>query len=224
MRQESECGLRAIRVVVLDDHPLVASGLKLNLDVEPDIEVVGTFHASRALMAAMRRSPCDVLLADYLLGENEPDGALLIEHLHALFPALRILVCSVHLSPAVVCACLDAGASGFFAKSSSLLELAPAVRAAARGVLYLSSEVRRMVARRFEVSRQAGMPPPLARLTLKEFEVVRCSLQGLSPTQIATKFSRSVKTISGHKITAFRKLGADSDAALFRMRKQLEGL
>ncbi|MGI4900278.1 MAG: response regulator, partial [Janthinobacterium lividum] len=196
----------SVRVMLLDDHPVVRCGFERRLRREPDLDIAGAFASSRELMAALRRGACDVVVLDYLLLIDDIDGALLIRHLRILHPTVRILVSTSYVNAPTISACLRAGATGFFCKSEKLDELVYAIRTVARGNEYLGREARGALGR---ASAEGGIASPLgeAGLTLKELEVVRCCLHGMSVTLIARKFRRSVKTVSGHKVAAYRKLG-----------------
>jgi two-component system capsular synthesis response regulator RcsB len=213
-----------VRVMLLDDHPVVRCGFERRLACEADIAVVGSYENSRELMAALRRERCDVLVLDYLLDSDDIDGALLVRYVQILHPQVRMLMSSAYVNGPTINACLKAGATGFFSKSAWLEELVRGVRAVAAGETFLGRDAETVIAERKAARGNTRRRPIEMRLTLKEQEVLRCCLQGLSVTKIAAKFRRSVKTVSGHKVAAFRKLGIESDAKLFLARKKLEGL
>jgi DNA-binding NarL/FixJ family response regulator len=165
------------------------------------------------MMAALRSTPADVLLIDYALGCNDIDGLNLIRALRVRFPDSRILVSSSHDNPATTALALKAGAAGFVGKSRELGELVQVIRQVASGPPQAGA-----------VLAPDGSPAHGAALSPREQEVLRCCLDGMSVTQIAAKFSRSVKTISGQKQAALRKLGVRNDSELFKMRGPLANL
>jgi DNA-binding NarL/FixJ family response regulator len=128
---------------------------------------------------------------------------------------------------------LRCGASGFIGKDSDPGHLLDGVRTVATGIAYLEPQMATLLEDR-NISTQAPQAPAkdsksaidvlikTNNLTLREREVLRCCLAGMSVTQVADKFSRSIKTISTQKQSAFRKLGLGSDNELFRIRSQLE--
>ena len=224
---------QTVRIALLDDHAVVRYGLAGRLAEEPDFQVVGMFATSKELMAALRTTPADLLLIDYSLGANDIDGINLIRALKVRFPDSKILVSSSHYNPATVALAMKAGARGFVGKSQELSELIQAVRTVALGRVHLShamaAELSSMV---FvdNIDKAAigeAVPDSLAEhseLSPREREVLRCCLDGMSVTEIAEKFARSVKTISGQKQSAFRKLGVRNDSELFKIQHQLEDL
>lgn len=217
-----------LRIAVLDDHSLIQMALQLRLSREPDFSVVGAFSSSRELIAALARMPVDLLVLDYALGAAELDGLHLIGLIRRRFPAMSILVASSAETPSVVNLSLAAGANGFFGKSEDAELLVEGIRRVAQGHVYVSPALS---------YRLGGMPGTLRRpllaasgeqrlldepaLSPKEREVLRCCLDGMSVSQISRKFMRSMKTISGQKQSAYRKLGIRSDAELFKLQHSL---
>ncbi|MBV8625738.1 MAG: response regulator transcription factor [Herbaspirillum sp.] len=231
----------AMRIALLDDHAVVRYGLAMRLAEEPDLDVVGAFATSKELMAALRTVQADLLLIDYALGSNDIDGLNLIRALRVRFPRSKILVASAHHNPATVALAMKAGAGGFVGKSQELGELIQAVRAVGRGRQYLNvamvaalSSMQQAESGSGQASdgrRLSGSAPPASRalaelssLSPREREVLRCCLEGLSVTEIAEKFTRSVKTISGQKQSALRKLGVRSDHELFKIAYHIKDL
>ncbi len=229
----------AMRIALLDDHAVVRYGLAMRLAEEPDLDVVGAFATSKELMAALRTVQADLLLIDYALGSNDIDGLNLIRALRVRFPRSKILVASAHHNPATVALAMKAGAGGFVGKAQDLGELIQAVRAVGRGRQYLNvamvaalSSMQQAESGASQASRSlSGSAPPASRalaelssLSPREREVLRCCLEGLSVTEIAEKFTRSVKTISGQKQSALRKLGVRSDHELFKIAYHIKDL
>lgn len=225
--------LARLRVALLDDHAIIRSGFANRLSTERDIEVVALYGSSRELLAGLRNETVDVLVLDYTLQQDELDGLNLIRLLRIRFPDIRILIFSATESPATISLSLRAGVRGFLGKSQELDELLVAVRTVAAERIYLD----KMIA--LDLGHVPGyrddedsdtdtadgrgavlVSNPL--LSPREQEVLRCCLQGMSVSQIAIKFTRSRKTISGQKQSAFRKLGVSSDIELFKIRSELE--
>lgn len=212
-----------LRVAILDDHSLIRLALKSRLAREAEFTVVGIYSGSAQLLSALRETEIDLLILDYKLHDGELDGLNLIRLLHKQYPALRILISSSEERPAVINLAISSGAGGFFGKSQPVDDLITAIRTTAAGRLYLSSRA----SFELEVLPVSGTEPQNAGdfsflnnplLSPKEKEVLRCCLEGMGVTQIADKFSRSRKTISGQKQSAFRKLGIRGDAELFKLQ------
>jgi two-component system capsular synthesis response regulator RcsB len=216
--------MKRLRIALLDDHAVVRHGLVVRLTAEPDIDVVGAYSTSRELMAGLLLEPADVLLLDYALGPDELDGVSLIRALRAKFPDCPILVLSTYHEPATVALALRVGARGFVGKGEEMAELVKALRKVESGAVYLSAEMSYRVAEAsttFDAREGDDGADALllgAALSAREREVIRCYLAGMTVTEIAEKFKRSIKTISSQKTTAFRKLGVTSNNELFKIR------
>ena len=213
---------RAWRVALVDDHPFVRDAYASLIDAEPDMAVVGSFGSSRDLTAAFRQTPVDVVLLDYRLADEDIDGVSLIQRLRAHFSATRLLVCSASDNEPTIHASLLAGAHGFVSKRAVVTDCLTAIRAVAGGLRYVNGNVypRESATADGPAEWAPPMRAPLG-LSIKEFDVLRCSLQGLSPSLIARKLRRSIKTVSGHKLAAYRKHGVETDPQLFLIRRQL---
>jgi len=200
----------SVRVALLDDHALVLKGLIAHLEKIPSILIVGSHGASQPFRAMLAAMPVDVALIDYSLAMDDIDGVALIKLLRASHPALRILVVSAHGSRLVIRSLLQAGAHGFVAKSQEPDEIIRAIDAVMTGREYLPPGI------------MSGLiDNPMAGLSPREWEVVRCVLEGLSVTQIANKFNRSLKTVSTQKTAAYRKLAIGADNELHMLRAYL---
>ena len=219
----------ALRIALLDDHALIREALSVRLSAETDFALHGVYATSAELLEALRQEELDLLVLDYQLGDGELDGLRLISLLRQRYPAMRVVIFSSAERPATVHMSIRAGASGFVGKSQNTDDLLKAIRVTALGRLYLSPTMAAELEKLPEPEALEGgdslsSEPGLlnySELSPKESEVLRCCLEGLSVNQIALKFSRSKKTISGQKQAAFRKLGIRTDAELFKLQAQL---
>jgi two-component system, NarL family, captular synthesis response regulator RcsB len=215
-----------LRLMLLDDHEVVRRGLEILLAQETYFEIAGSFTTSQELFAALQKERADVLVVDYSLGPAEVDGLNLIRALKVRFPHEKILVVSAHYNTATVALAMKAGAKGFVGKAQGHSELVTAIRAVAMGKTYLSPEMAFEIAGGRESTSLLTDERALTddvKLSPREREVLRCYLDGMSVSQIAAKFSRSITTISAQKSAAFRKLGIRTDSELFKIRHLLEG-
>ena len=223
---------KPVRVAVLDDHPMVRTVFEMCLKQEADIELIGTWGSSGEIFNQLKQSTVDVLVLDFLLGENELDGLALVKQLRNHYPDQNILISSSMESPAIVKMVLSAGVKGFIGKSHKMQEIIHAIRQVAQGRLYLSQEVayevehlyvvnEKALQENFDLGIKGNMYEKVKLLSPREVEVVRCFLDGLSVSQIAVKFKRSRKTVSGQKQSALKKLGLRSDSELFKYSHDL---
>ncbi|MEB5838129.1 response regulator transcription factor [Pantoea dispersa] len=218
------------QIAVLDDHPLIGKAMQYRLAQEPQLDLAGAFAQRQQLMAFLQRHPLDILVLDYMLGEDQLDGLQMVKQLRLHYPQLKILVSSAVEKPAIVQLLLKAGVQGFVGKSHDQEVLIDAIHQICRGKRFLTPDMM-LELDKFQESdremhdyltpRQAGddITLLLRELSPREIEVIRCYLDGLSITQIAGKYARSRKTISGQKQTALRKLGLRSDLELFKYKQ-----
>ncbi|WP_445177505.1 response regulator transcription factor [Pseudomonas sp. McL0111] len=221
-----------LRIALLDDHALIRDALKIRLSLETDFKVTGIYTTSRDLIEGLREQPTDLLIFDYQLAEGELDGLRLIKSIRIQHPELRIVIFSSAERAATVNMCIRAGANGFVGKSQETDELLRAIRMAALDRIYLApaiaAELEKLpIPQSTENDHEFDGDQALVdypELSPKEREVLRCCLEGLSVSQVAAKFSRSRKTISGQKQAAFRKLGIKTDTELFKLQVHLKSL
>ncbi|MCK3865571.1 response regulator transcription factor [Pseudomonas sp. B329] len=216
--------MKPIRIALLDDHAVVRHGLANTLAAEADFEVIGVYEKSRDLIAGLGRVSADLLLLDFSLSPDELDGVSLIRALRIKFPGCHILVLSAHFDPATVGLAMRVGARGFVGKSEDMEQLVKAIRKVASGAVYLSTSMTYLLAETVtsDTRKDSGeIPDALAQagLTSREQEVIRCYLAGMTVSEIADKFNRSIKTISTQKASAFRKLGVTSNNELFKLNR-----
>ncbi|MBT2375389.1 response regulator transcription factor [Pseudomonas fluorescens] len=221
-----------LQIALLDDHALIREALKIRLSTESDFRVTGVYAGSAELLEGLRRERADLLVLDYQLSEGELDGLRLIQLLRSHYPEMRILIFSSVERPATVNMAIRAGANGFFGKSQETEELMRAIRIVAQEHLYLSPSMAAELdstpitsvapAEDGAPSNNIGALTDYPALSPKEREVLRCCLEGMSVSQIAGKFLRSRKTISGQKQAALRKLNVRTDTELFKLHLDLK--
>jgi two-component system, NarL family, response regulator NreC len=191
------------RVLIADDHETVREGLRLLLDAQPDIEVVGQAADGRQALDEIRRLHPQVVVMDISMpGVN---GLAATRAAKTVAPDVAVIALSRHTDEAYVQDLLGAGASGYVLKQSASTELLQAIRAAAAGERYLDST---LVARHANayLSRHTNRPPG-ATISERESNVLRMMAVGHSNKEIGSALEISVKTVEVHKANAMRKLG-----------------
>ncbi len=203
-----------LRVLLVDDHPLVRAALRAELQVAfGDVQVVEAGCASEALAALAARRP-DLLLLDVNLpGES---GLDLARRIRASHRRIRILMVAAEVDPWTVNEALEAGACGFVAKTNPGGVLRDAVRAVLAGQVFLCPDAQ-VARQRVEPGRGAtGDPPGPAVLSTREREVLRYLAHGENTKSIAALLQISPKTVETHRQHIMRKLGTNNVAALTR--------
>jgi DNA-binding NarL/FixJ family response regulator len=189
-----------IRVLVVDDHPVVRSGLVGMLDIEDDLEVVGeAADGEEAVLRVAALAP-DVVLMD--LRMPRLDGAGATARIVADHPSTRVLVLTTYDTDADIVRAVEAGATGYLLKDTPRAQLVDAVRAASRGETVLAPPVAARL-----VSRMRA--PALEALTPREVQVLAAVARGLSNGEIGRSLFIGEATVKTHLLRAFAKLGVD---------------
>ncbi|HUF01877.1 MAG TPA: response regulator transcription factor [Gaiellaceae bacterium] len=201
----------SIRVLIVDDHAVVRSGLRRVLDAEPDIETVAEApSAERAVFEALEHKP-DVVLMDVVMpGKSGIEGMPAV--LQAV-PEARVLVLSMQDDPHYVREAFEAGASGYVLKDAADTEVVGAIRAVAAGERYVHPVLgARLVTAEADERRRAESDP----LSEREREVLRLLALGHTNQEIAAQLYISVRTAETHRAHIMRKLSLSSRAQLVR--------
>lgn len=194
-----------IRVLVVDDHEMLASSLAQVLDSEPDIVSVGTAPSLERAKSLIRNAAPDVVLLDQRLPDG--DGVATLGELRALRPEAQFVVLTASAADSVLVAALEAGAAGFLSKTRSLGEVTSAIRAAATGEAVISPEMLSRLLSRLHRPAQRSVGQDL---TEREREVLGLLAGGLTNAAIAERLFVSVHTVRNHIANLSAKLGAHS--------------
>jgi two-component system response regulator NreC len=200
-----------IRILIVDDHAVVRSGLRRVLEAEPDLEVVGEApDAERAVFEAIEHTP-DVVLMDVVMPGKSGVEALPV--LRGAVPDAKVLFLSMQDDPRYVRDAFDAGASGYVLKEAADVEVVAAVRAVAAGEQYINPALgARLVSADAEARRRAELDP----LSDREREVLRLLALGHTNQEIAKMLYISVRTAETHRMHIMQKLRLSSRAELVR--------
>jgi two-component system, NarL family, response regulator NreC len=207
-----------IRVLMADDHAMLRAGLRLMINAQPDLEVVGeAANGHEALSLAGTLAP-DVLTLDLTM----PGGSSIkmIERLRRECPRCRVLVVTMHDDPAYVRAALAAGGSGYVVKSAPEAELLTAIRAVSRGRTFVGLDLANDTGHTAS-GPQAGegsacTSGPASPLSQREREVLELLAQGHTNQAIGDRLFLSVKTIETYRARIAEKLGLRTRADIIR--------
>ncbi len=192
-----------VRIVLVDDHPVVRAGLRAIIEGQDDLSVVGEagdLAAAERVVAAERP---DVVLMDLSLGDG-PGGAEVTARLTALAQPPRVLVLTTYDTESDIIRALDAGAQGYLLKDAPPEELWSGIRSVARGETVLASSVAATLVRR------STSPGPL--VTEREVEVLELLSRGLGNKEMARELFVSEATVKSHLSHIYTKLGVDTRA------------
>ncbi|MBL8982230.1 MAG: response regulator transcription factor [Gemmatimonadetes bacterium] len=195
-----------IRVVLADDHTIVRAGLKAVLGTARDIDVVGEARDGKEAIALVDRFHPDVVVMD--LSMTGMDGATATKEIVAKGEDTRVLVLTMHPEEEFLVPLLEAGAAGYLVKSAADRELVDAVRAVAKGDVFVRPTAARVLAKGLtRKDPQDADRDRYARLTERERDVLRLTAQGYSAPEIGERLFISPKTVDTYKQRINEKLG-----------------
>lgn len=201
-----------IRLIVVDDHPIVRQGLASALEDEADFEVVGAVSSAEEALSLVARLTPEVVLLDLELPGI--GGIEAIPGLIGASPATKVLVFTAYDNDERVLGALRAGARGYLLKGAAVADIARAIRDVASGGSALEPRVAAKLVATLRPSRTIG------HLTDREREVLRLVAQGLPGKQIARALDISERTVKFHTSSILRKLGADNRAQAVALATQ----
>ncbi len=207
-----------IRVLLADDHAVLRAGLRLLLEAEPDIVVVGEAADGRQAVTLVRELQPDVLLLD--LSMPHLGGLDALGELCRLAPECRVLVLTMHNDEGYLRRALAAGAAGYVLKQADDRELLVALRAVARGEVYVPPALAPALLEDLIPRRQKILSPPHERLSDREEEVIRLVAQGYTSQEVADRLRLAVTTVETYRARAMQKLGLRGRAQLVRYALQ----
>jgi two-component system, NarL family, invasion response regulator UvrY len=201
-----------IRVLLVDDHKLVRTGIRLILEDTPDVRVAGEAGSGESAIGLSRELEPDVVLMDVSMpgiGGLEATRKLL-----AVQPSVKVIVVSVHATEPFPLRLMEAGAQGYLTKDCEAGEIINAVRQVYRGRRYITP----VIAQQLALSKVKGVHgSPFEQLSQRETQVMLMITGGESPQAIADKLHLSPKTVSTYRARLFEKLGVSNAVELTRL-------
>ena len=204
-----------IRILIADDHGVVAEGLKHVVESQGDMQVVAIVGDGREAVRVAKEQTPDVVLMD--LSMPELNGADATRAILQRDPKCRVIVLSMYAQREYVRRALKAGAAGYVVKRSAAKEVVEAIRAVHAGQRYLSPRVADVVLEDYSDDKQDD---PLARLSAREREVLQLLAEGRTGAEIAQRLSLSQKTVETYRARLVEKLGIRDLAGLVRFAIQ----
>lgn len=204
-----------VKILIADDHGVVAEGLKHLIEAQPDMQVVGTVGDGREAVRLAREAQPDVVLMDLSMPElNGADATRAILERDA---RCRVIVLSMYADREYVRRALKAGASGYVVKRSAAKEVVEAIRAVYAGQRYLSPKVADVVIDDYTTEDKQD---PLGRLSAREREVLQLLAEGRTGAEIAARLALSQKTVETYRARLVEKLGIRDVAGLVKFAIQ----
>ncbi|WP_312136776.1 response regulator transcription factor [Sphingobacterium sp.] len=199
-----------INIAIADDHPLLLEGLRNILSKEEDLTVVGCYPNAEALQAALKHEKIDILLLDINLSDT--NSLELISPLRASYPAMHIIIISVHNEYAVINSAFQEGAEGYIQKNSSIDEILLGTQHILNGKRFMCSQTKSIVDKKNQ-SELKSVP----KLTRREREILVEAAMGLTTIQIADKLFISHHTVESHRKNLIEKFKASNLSSAIKM-------
>jgi DNA-binding NarL/FixJ family response regulator len=213
-----------IKILIADDHKIVRDGLRMLVEKQPDMVVVGEAENGRkAVHLALKMVP-DVVIMDVTMADL--NGIEATRQIHKEQSQIKLIALSMHSDRRFVAGMLEAGASGYLLKDCAFEELALAIQGVMSDRIYLSPEISDIVIRDYVHKLSPKPSSAYANLTAREREVLQLLAEGKSTKQIAVSLNVSIKTIESHRSRIMEKLNIHSIAELtkYALREGLTSL
>ena len=204
-----------VRILIADDHALIREGLKKILKAAQDISVVSEAQNAREVMEEVKKQELDVVILDISLPGKS--GLELLKDLKQDYPALPILILSMHPEDRFAVRALKAGAAGYVTKESAVEELVKAIRKVVHGRKYVSPALAEKLA--FDLETDTGKPPH-ENLSDREYQVMCLIAVGKSVREIAGELFLSISTVNTYRGRILEKMNMKTDAELIRYAVQ----
>ena len=207
--------MNKLRILLAEDHETIRDGLKLLVNSQPDMEVVGEADNGRVAVQLAQELLPDVTVMDVSMPEL--NGLQATKKLKQRCPQVKVLTLTRHTDDGYLQQLLQAGASGYVLKQSKSAELLRAIRAVANGQTYLDPAITEKAVTQIRSGRRAvrGSSPD-TNLSEREAEVLRLIALGYINKEVAARLSLSVKTVEAHKANGMRKMGMKSRVDIVR--------
>ena len=204
-----------IRILLVDDHPVLRSGLEALLGLEPDLEVVGQASTGEDGVERTRALRPDVVVMD--LAMPGMGGLEATRQIGELGTGARVLVLTSQAEEEFLLPVLEAGGSGYVRKTSADEDLIRAIRAVARDEVFLYPSATRLLLRTYRAAEEKGEASPIEKLSEREREVLALTAEGYSSGEIGKKLYLSPKTVDTYRARLMQKLGLSHRSDLVRL-------
>jgi len=200
-----------IRVIIVDDHPVVRRGLNQIIAAQKDMQVTGEAENAREALRVIRRTACDAVVLDITL--PDASGLEVLNQLQRERPTLPVLIMSIHEEELYALRVLKAGASGYLMKNSVPEELTEAIRKIVSGGRYISPSLAERLASKLASPETSSLH---GKLSDREFQIMCLIASGKSLKEIGSTLCISGKTVSSYRVRILQKMNMKTNADLTR--------
>ncbi|MER3544522.1 MAG: DNA-binding response regulator [Chloroflexota bacterium] len=203
-----------IRVLLVDDHAVVRTGLRMLLESEPEMEIAGEAGTAQEALALVTKLTPDVVLMD--IGLPDLSGIDATQEIKRRAPQAAVVALTIYEDEEYFFKMLQAGASGYVPKRAAPEELLTAIRTAAAGEVYLYPSLAKLLVQDYLTRKREAATPAAGELTEREEEILAYLADGASNQEIAEILMISPKTVARHRENIMRKLNLHSQAELVK--------
>jgi len=210
-----EASPQTTRVLIVDDHPLVRSGIKAIIQMEPDLEVCDEAEDHASALEAIAEQKPDMVLVDISLKNS--NGLNLLKDITHQHPEILTLAVSMHDEYTYAIRCLKAGAKGYIMKQEGTEKIRDAIRCVLAGKTYLSEDMTQNTVDQLSQGRSPAGASPVEALSNRELELFQLTGQGKEIAEIAEIMNISPRTVEVHRSHIKKKLGLRTSTDIFQM-------
>lgn len=200
-----------IKIVIADDHVLIAETWATLINMDPEFEVVKVYDNTKSLIDGIGLIKPDIAILDINIGPFS--GIEATKLIKKLIPATKIIGVSMHNQPSFAKKMMRSGASGYVTKSSNKKEMYDAIRSVMDGKKFLCAEIQRNIANQVLVMEEDNR---ISQLTEREIEIIRLIKNGCTNKEIADQLFLSPRTVETHRARILRKLGLKNSLSLVK--------
>jgi DNA-binding NarL/FixJ family response regulator len=205
--------MSATRVLLVDDHTLVRTGIRTLLENLSGVEVVGEASNGREALEIVRSELPNLVLMDIAMADL--NGLETLPRIVKNFPSVKVVMLSAHANEEYVIRALRSGASGYMLKDAATVELELLIKSVAQGDIYLSPSISGTVIDSY-VEGASGESSPLEQLTTRQREILQMIAEGKNTREIASTLEISVKTVEAHRLQLMARLDIHDVPGLVR--------
>ncbi|MBQ2572887.1 MAG: response regulator transcription factor [Bacteroidales bacterium] len=198
-----------MKIAIVDDHPLFLMGTRMAMMPFYDLNLIRTFSSGKEFLESLPSFMPDVVLLDIIMPEM--NGLQVTEKLRAEYQNIKILILSAETDEETILKAVEIGVNGFISKASQPNDIYNAIETIADGADYFGRDIAQILN---EVAAGKKMQDDV--FSPRELEIIRYCADGLMSKEIAEKLSISARTVEGHKLSIFRKMGISNTAELIK--------
>jgi len=205
----------SIRILLVDDHEVLRTGLKMLLTSQGNIVVLDDVNSVEEALVFLEKNEVDVVMTDITMPER--NGIELAREIKNNYKEIHVVMLTMHLEDTFILASVEAGAKGYVVKDSGQEEIIQAINTVAKGEMYLTGAVSDVLTKSLLQNKKEEEVQEGYHLSERELEVLTCIVQGLSNKMIGPELNISERTVNVHRYNIMKKMSAGNTADLVRI-------